>query len=370
MPQNSLLPPIDRRSCRPIAFRVSSGRGDWLVPAIACLLAAALLATGCGDFGFPFLAGGPSDETIRAAVNAPVEASSISSLLETIGQKAYETPEHRLKLRGVAVAVSLISLGEGGRREPPMIGFWRGRKAFPAGRMALLPYTAYYLAHQHQARFRDDPLADGRVRDALRSPDNGRIGLVVDTVTGTTSGEGLEGSAYEEFRQARFAPNEWLEAVGLRPPTRLGYKEFDTMASPRDQQLAGVTYSEGNEVGAEAMARLLVLFSEGAFPAPKEGALHWSLLRVERSNPASLKDHVIANVAPAGTPLWGISSRGRDHYHDAVVFDLPGKGRFALVILTDKGAEGEILARLVADEVFAAIRDGGVPIPKTLAPLR
>jgi hypothetical protein len=346
------------RTCQAL----SSARGGRIALA-SLLLAAALLSSGCAAITALF---GPGrDVRFQKAVLAYQPSEAIDELLKDAVQSSYNDPKHVREARGASIGVALASLGQGERREQPLFGGFQPEKRFDAGRLDPLMLAFYYWAKRPEiARFRQDDVARDKLRQALRTRSVGDIGVAIDAVTDTQSGDFLEGKQFEEFKNKRLAPNQWLKALSLHPPLRTGYKKVETLPSPRDAQLGGPAYDQRSEVAAEALAKLIGLAGLPTAFAPEEAR---ELLNDLTLNPADApRDNALSSALPSGARLWSASSSDNDGYHVAGLIQMNDGNYYAVAILTDRADKGGVLARLVAKKIVDGIRAGRVPIPRVI----
>jgi len=190
------------------------------------------------------------------------------------------------------------------------------------------------------------------LREALKAmiawSSNDAASLIVDLLTGTTSGPALPPEPLERWIRRRAAVTRYFD--GWRRPEfagiNLAQKTWYEAPYGREHQSCFGIAGNRNKLSTDATAALLLLLARGeAVSRPRSAAMlrlmARPLDRVDTRNPWNQVTGFLGQGLPQGSRLWskaGWSSRTR---HDAAIVDLPSGRRFVLVAMTF----GETLAK-------------------------
>jgi beta-lactamase class A len=95
-------------------------------------------------------------------------------------------------------------------------GSYRGSASYYPASVVKVFYLAYYEAQKDAGNLRDTPELARAVKDMITVSSNDATGLVVDSITGTTSGPELSGRAWETWKGKRNAVNRFFASRGYR----------------------------------------------------------------------------------------------------------------------------------------------------------
>jgi hypothetical protein len=170
---------------------------------------------------------------------------------------------------------------------------------------------------------------------------NDATSLVVDLLTGTTSGPALEPSALKRWLARRQAVNRCF--AGWRCPELAGInlvqKTFYESPYGRDRQSCFDIPGNRNRLSSDAVARLLLAIERGEGIDRRRWARMLKLMRrypegAERGDSWNQISGFLGEGLPRGARLWskaGWHSRSR---HDSAIVELADGTRFILVAMT------------------------------------
>lgn len=207
---------------------------------------------------------------------------------------------------------------------------------------------------------------DRAVRDMIVDSSNDATSLVVDTLTGTTSGPELTPGPFETWQTQRNIVNRYYQS--------LGWPEFDTInvnqktwcEGPygRERAFYGSEMENRNWLTTEATARLLHAIVGGV--AVSSGRSQAMMQHLHRSlDPTALAadpENQVVGFLGGGLPqtarLWskaGWMSRVR---HDAAYIELPKGHPYLLVVFTEgrEHSANEALLPFISHQVAIAIQ--------------
>jgi hypothetical protein len=202
-------------------------------------------------------------------------------------------------------------------------------------------------------------------KDMIVDSSNDATSLVVDVLTGTTSGPELPMAPFETWKQQRNLVNRYFQS--------LNWDELDTInvnqktwcdgAYGRERAFLGELMDNRNRLTTTATARLLHSIVGGVAVSAERSQSMMQLLR-RSLNPNDLAadpENQVTGFLGAGLPLnarlWskaGLMSRVR---HDAAYVELPDVRPYLLVVFTEGTAhsQNEAILPFVSQQVAAAI---------------
>lgn len=202
-------------------------------------------------------------------------------------------------------------------------------------------------------------------KDMIVDSSNDATSLVVDVLTGTTSGPELPMAPFETWKQQRNLVNRYFQS--------LNWDELDTInvnqktwcdgAYGRERAFLGELMDNRNRLTTTATARLLHSIVGGVAVSAERSQSMMQLLR-RSLNPNDLAadpENQVTGFLGAGLPLnarlWskaGLMSRVR---HDAAYVELPDVRPYLLVVFTEGTAhsQNEAILPFVSQQAAAAI---------------
>lgn len=203
------------------------------------------------------------------------------------------------------------------------------------------------------------------MKDMIVDSSNDATSLVVDVLTGTTSGPELPAAPFETWKQQRNIVNRYFQS--------LGWPELDTInvnqktwcdgAYGRERIFLGELMDNRNMLTTTATARLLHSIVGGVAVSAARSQAMMQLMR-RSLNPADLAadpENQVTGFLGAGLPpdarLWskaGLMSRVR---HDAAYIELPDARPYLLVVFTEGTAhsQNEAILPFVSRQAAAAV---------------
>jgi beta-lactamase class A len=180
----------------------------------------------------------------------------------------------------------------------------------------------------------------------IRDSSNDATGLVVDLLSGTTSGPELAPGALESWGQQRQLVNRWLAELGW--PEWEGcnacQKTWGDGPYGRERQFYGADLHNRNRLSSDFTARLLHAVIAGGLLSPQacrrmQTLLARSLNPAERAaDPENQVDGFLGEGLPPGARLWSKAGWMSQARHDAAYVEAEGQGPMLLVVFS-AGAE-------------------------------
>ncbi len=204
------------------------------------------------------------------------------------------------------------------------------------------------------------------LRNALKAmvadSSNDATSLVIDLLTGTTSGPALTGDRWNAWQIQRGLINKWLNSLCWEELNKINccQKTWEDSPYGRERNFYGIGNTNRNALSTLATARILEGIMTDALVSPPacrrtKKILSRSLDLIQRKNdPENQVDGFIGEGLPQGTRLWskaGLMSQAR---HDAAWSCSPD-GKAMLLIIFSQGqerAKDTFLLPAIANELF------------------
>lgn len=232
----------------------------------------------------------------------------------------------------------------------PLVGASHGgdRLRYPASVVKL-----FYGAALEAWLARDLLLEGAELRralgDMLADSSNDATSLVLDLLTGSTSGPELPEGPFQAWTRQRQLVNDWFDGLGWPEWQGCNACQKTWAEGPygRERQFYGADRSNRNRLSTDATARLLHGLIAGAWVSPPASArLRAPLSRcldplARAADPENQVDGFLGGSLPKGSRLWSKAGWMSQARHDAAYLEVPGSRPFLLVAFS----EGESLAK-------------------------
>ncbi len=290
------------------------------------------------------------------AMNALTFANSVQlqSLVDQAAQDALEKFATN-KLAADQFAVTLVDLN--GAR--PMAANYRGgERIYPASVVKL-----FYLVAAHRwmedGRLQDTEELRHGMRDMIVDSGNEATGLVVDSITETTSGPELPPEELEKWHDQRNAINRYFATLGYTN-INANRKPWNDGPYGRERQSVKIHQADDrNMLTTDTTARLMTEIVTGRAVSPERCQ---QMLELLRRDPTDTKAEgqvkgFIGETLPAGSKLWSKAGWTSQTCHDCAAVELPGGKKFVLTIFTVGHAnEPEILQSLARSIISSLMK--------------
>ncbi|MEB3831950.1 serine hydrolase [Phormidium sp. CCY1219] len=267
-----------------------------------------------------------------------------------------------------------VSVNTGGALSPdafwnhPIRGYaYRGlERIYPASVVKLFYLVAVYEWLEKEMIV-TSPELQRAIRDAIVDSSNDATSLMVDVLTGTTSGPELPPAPFETWKQQRNIVNRYFQSLGWPELESINVNQKTWCDGPygRERIFLGELMENRNMLTTNATARLLHSIVGGV--AVSSQASQGMMKLMERSlDPEELAadpENQVTGFLGAGLPenaqLWskaGLTSQVR---HDAAYIELPGVSPYLLVVFTQGKAQSqnEAILPFVSQQVASAVQE-------------
>jgi hypothetical protein len=246
------------------------------------------------------------------------------------------------------LAITLVDLND--PQKPTRGSFRGGEQIYPASVVKL-----FYLVAAHRwmedGKLKDTEELRRAMRDMIVESYNEATGLIVDSLTGTTSGPELPPAELEEWYQKRNAVNRYFSSLGY---TNINVNRKPWCEGPYGREMQSVQLHKPNHrnwLTTDATARLLTEIATGKAVSAERCKQMMELLQRDPSPETGNKnDQAHAYTAlglPPGSKLWSKAGWTSQSRHDAAYVELPTGQKFVLVVFTnDHASERDIIATI------------------------
>jgi len=220
---------------------------------------------------------------------------------------------------------------------------WRGDQArYPASVVKLL-YLVATEAWLQQQLLDDDPELRRALADMIRDSSNDATGLVVDLLSGTSSGPELPPPAFARWSRQRQLVNRWCEQLGWSEwqGCNACQKTWGDGPYGRERQFYGPQLENRNRLSSDFCARLLHGVIAGALLSPlacqrMQTLLARSLDAEQRAaDPENQVDGFLGAALPPEARLWSKAGWMSQARHDAAYIEAAGSPPSLLVVLSE-----------------------------------
>ncbi len=272
-----------------------------------------------------------------SAVNTTAAPQSSEQLQKLVDRAASETLAKFAgeKLETNQLAITLIDLSD--PAQPVRASFRGGEQIYPASVIKL-----FYLDAIHRwmedGKVKDTEELRRAMRDMIVDSLNEATGLIVDSLTETTSGPEMSPEELKAWCDKRNAVNRYFVSLGY---TNINVNRKPWCEGPYGREMQSVSVLKPNHrnwLTTDATARLLMEIVTKKAVNEKRSREMMELLKRDPSPGVGEKgDQAHAFTAPAlpaGTKLWSKAGWTSESRHDAAYVELPNGAKFVLVTFT------------------------------------
>lgn len=184
---------------------------------------------------------------------------------------------------------------------------------------------------------------DRAMRDMIVDSSNDATSLVMDVLTGTTSGPDLPPGPFETWQHQRNIVNRFFQSLQWPEVATVNLNQKTWCDGPygRERAFVGEHYENRNKLTTNAVARLIHSMAGGVAVSAARSQAMLSLMRRDLTldRPLSEEEDQVTGFIGAGLPTnaalyskAGFTSQVR---HDSAYVEIPGHHPFTLVIFTE-----------------------------------
>ncbi len=252
----------------------------------------------------------------------------------------------------------------------PVRGFnHRGNERIYPASIAKLFYLVAIHEWLEQGMANPSSELDRAIRDTIVESSNDATSLLVDTLTGTTSGPELNPGPFTTWKAQRNLVNRYYQSLGWLEldPININQKTWSEGPYGRERLFVGEMRENRNLLTTDAVARLLHSIVGGAAVSSDRSQQMMELLhrdlQLAGATPAPGEENQVNGFLGAGLPpesqIWSKAGWTSQVRHDAAYIELPDCQPYLLIVFTEGMANShnrEILP-FISGQFANALRD-------------
>jgi hypothetical protein len=189
----------------------------------------------------------------------------------------------------------------------------------------------------------ESPELNRAIRDAIVTSSNDATSLIVDVLTGTTSGPELPPAPFATWKQQRNIVNRYFKALGWEELENINVnqKTWSDGAYGRERAFLGEMMENRNMLTTDAVARLLHSIIGGvAVKSDRSGQMMKLLDRNLDGTEVSDREEnqitgFLGEALPSNAQLWSKAGWTSQVRHDAAYIEIPNLQPYLLVVFTE-----------------------------------
>ena len=251
----------------------------------------------------------------------------------------------------------------------PVRGFTcRGsERIYPASVVKL-----FYLVAIHEwlekGMVQSSPELERAIKDMIIESSNDATSLVLDILTGTTSGPDLPPGPFETWKQQRHIVNRYFKSLGWEELENINVCQKTWGDGPygRERAFYGELLENRNMLTTNAIARLLHGIMGGVTVSSTRSQEMMALMK-RSLNPEELpldveEDQVtgfLGGALPSEAQIWSKAGWTSKNRHDAAYIEIPDSRPYLLVVFTEgkENAQNREILPFVSQQFAKAIID-------------
>lgn len=235
-----------------------------------------------------------------------------------------------------------ISAGDFWQQQPRGYSYRGVECIYPASVIKLF-YAVALQEWIHKDMLGMTPEVERAARDMIVDSSNDGTGMIVDVLTGTTSGPELPPGPFETWKQQRNIINRYFQSLGWDEfeSCNANQKTWGDGPYGRERAFYGENYENRNMLTTDAVARLVHSLAGGVAVSAESSqqVMGWMLRNLDptdwKPDPENQIGGFIGEGLPEGSKCWskaGWMSRVR---HDSAYVEAPGALPFTLVVFVE-----------------------------------
>ena len=208
------------------------------------------------------------------------------------------------------------------------------------------------------------------IRDMIVDSSNDATSLVVDILTGTTSGPVLPPAPFETWKSQRNIVNRYFQSLGWTEMETINVNQKTWCDGPygRERAFLGELMDNRNMLTTNATARLLHSIVGGVAVSPERSQAMMTLL-LRSLNPNDLTQNSDENQVtgflggglPQAAKLWSKAGWTSQVRHDAAYIELPQQRPYLLVVFTEgrTNSQNQAILPFVSQQIADAVENLG-----------
>ncbi len=249
----------------------------------------------------------------------------------------------------------------------PVRGFaYRGiERIYPASVVKLF-YLVALSEWLDKGMLANSPELERATRDMIVDSSNDATSLVVDALTGTTSGPEISPGPFETWKSQRNLVNRYFQSLNWPElqSININQKTWCDGAYGRERVFLGEMMENRNMLTTTATARLLhsIVGGVAASPQASQAMMKWMKRSFNPEDLAEDPENQVIGFLGEGLPptakLWSKAGHTSQVRHDAAYIELEALPAYLLVVFTEGKAQSrnQKLLPFVSQQVVEAIK--------------
>jgi hypothetical protein len=298
----------------------------------------------------------------------PAMGHTLAQLVSSLAAEGRAGLEEQISITWLRYGRSLLAPRVDGLPLPRGASWLGERQRYPASVVKLVYLVAAEAWLQRQL-LEDSQELRRALADMIRDSSNDATGLVVDLLSGTTSGPALPAERYQQWARQRSLVNDWLNGFGwpeLRGANAC-QKTWSDGPYGREREFYGEELENRNRLSTDGVARLLEAVMAAEVVSPPACARMRDLLarsldpRQRAADPENQVDGFLGESLPQGAGLWSKAGWMSQARHDAAYVEVDGADPFVLVVFSEgqRCAEDEALLPEICRLLLTECRQQG-----------
>ncbi len=200
------------------------------------------------------------------------------------------------------------------------------------------------------------------IRDMIVDSSNDATSLVVDILTGTTSGPELPPGPFETWKMQRNIVNRYFQSLGWEELETINVNQKTWGDGPygRERMFVGELMDNRNMLTTNATARLLHSIVGGVAVSAAQSQVMMQLLKRSLTELGNDEENQVTGFLGGGLPdnaqLWSKAGWTSKVRHDAAYIEIPGKQPYLLVVFIEGAASQD---KAILPYISAKIAESG-----------
>ncbi|MEO1427898.1 MAG: serine hydrolase [Cyanobacteria bacterium J06633_8] len=240
-----------------------------------------------------------------------------------------------------------------------------GERIYPASVIKLF-YLLAVNEWLEKAMVEDSEELQRALRDMIIDSSNDATSLIVDVLTGTTSGPELPPGPFETWKQQRHIVNRYLQSLGWEElqTVNVCQKTWGDGPYGRERAFYGQLLENRNMLTTNAIARLLHAIVGGVAVSAKRSQEMMNVMK-RSLNPDELpkdaeEDQItgfLGGSLPQEAKIWSKGGWTSSVFHDAAYIEIPDKRPYLLIVFTEgkTNAKSREILPFVSGQVMEAV---------------
>ncbi|MDB9311508.1 serine hydrolase [Spirulina sp. CS-785/01] len=215
----------------------------------------------------------------------------------------------------------------------PVRGFsYRGVETFEPGELVQLFYLVALQDWLETNMINNSPEIDRALRNMTTHSSHDATSLIVDILSGTTSGPQLAPEPFSTWQYQRNIVNRYYQSLGWEElkGTNINQKTWSEGYYGRERDFVGPMLENCNRLTAHGIARLFHSIIGGVAVSRARSQAMMHLLH--RHLPTS--HSYIASTLPPQSQLWSKTGQTPIGYHEAAYIEIPQLSPYLLILVT------------------------------------